>query len=434
MKTSPTQLELLQSDDIQIRHKLPTNTLSDQNRVQRWANFIAGYSIEFVEICLQKSDPLAGLVLDPFLGCGSTLVAAKNLGFRGIGYDRHPVFLTLAKAKLENYTVEDVKNVKKLLSSYNSSLMGSFYAENADKFLKKLFEADDLIHIYRALQSLDRCKDIRLKPLAITYFLKACEAACGSQTDGIYKAPTSRKKRIHFLESLSKVEDLLLEDIQSEWYQTHWIDRPQQNCINESSTNMERVADESIVSCITSPPYLNNFDYAEMTRMHLYLLGWANSWGDISKYVRNDLITNTTTALKGKKDLKFQNGCRNSLCDRLLPELDSLVSDLRKEKKSRAGKKDYDYLIYPYYSEITQVLLEIYRVLKKHGTVDWVVADSALYGVHIKTHLHTAEIMRSIGFKNIKIECMRKRGNRWILKKREGSKEGLGEYHISAYK
>ncbi len=106
MKLLPTQLNLFPSD-IQLKHKLPTNSLSHQYRVQRWANFIAGYSIEFVENCLQKLDSEQGLIVGPFLGCGSTLVAAKNLGFRGVGYDRHPVFLNLAKAKVENYTVKD---------------------------------------------------------------------------------------------------------------------------------------------------------------------------------------------------------------------------------------------------------------------------------------------------------------------------------------
>ncbi len=430
MKLISTQLDLFQSAE-SIKSKLPTNTLSHQHRVQRWANFIAGYSIEFVENCLQNIDPYQGLIVDPFLGCGSTLVAAKNLGFRGVGYDRHPVFLNLAKSKIENYTAEDIKTVKENIISVNPSLI---WSPDAEKFLKKLFENDDLLYISRASYSLNKYTDKRTKPLAIAYLLKVCEAACGSQTDGIYKAPTSRKTRIPFHEAVNKIEQLFLDDIQSEWYSTHWINQPKQICVNESSTRMDYLKNDSVISCITSPPYLNNFDYAEMTRMHLYILGWASSWRDISILVRNDLITNTTTALKGKKQQEFQNCYRNSICNSLLPELDSIVADLQEEKKTRPGKKEYNFLVYPYYMQITKVLLELYRVLKKNGTIDWVVADAALYGIHIKTHLHTAEIMRSIGFKNIKVDYMRKRGHRWILNKRDGAKEGLGEYHISARK
>ena len=102
--------------------------------------------------------------------------------------------------------------------------------------------------------------------------------------------------------------------------------------------------------------------------------------------------------------------------------------------RSRAGKKDYDYLVYPYYAEIQNVLTELYRTLKKGGEVHWVVADAALYGVHIKTHVHTAQLMRDIGFKDVVVNFVRKRGHRWILSKRDGAKEGLGEYHIIAKK
>jgi hypothetical protein len=62
------------------------------------------------------------------------------------------------------------------------------------------------------------------------------------------------------------------------------------------------------------------------------------------------------------------------------------------------------------------------------------VGDAALYGVHIETHEHTALMMREIGFQDVKINFLRKRGHRWILSKRDGSKEGLGEYYIEARK
>jgi DNA modification methylase len=427
---SSTQLNLLQSANQNIQ-RLPTNTLSHQHRVQRWANFIAGYSIEFVENCLQRLELNQGLIVDPFLGCGSTLVASKNLGFEGVGYDRHPVFFSLAKSKLANYTKSDIEIAKDKLLTIKESLK---WSTDADKFLRKLFESDDLVHISHAAHAVSECMNEKIRLLLIVYFLKACELSCGSQTDGIYKAPSSRKNKISFYDAVYKVENLFLEDIQSDWYRTHWIKQPQQVCINKSSINMEELENSSAIGCITSPPYLNNFDYAEMTRMELYLLGWAGSWRDISNLVRNDLITNTTTALKGKKQQKYQSDCRDFICTSLLQELDSIFIRLSKEKQERAGRKEYNFLVYPYYAEITKVLIELYRILKKGGTVDWVVADAALYGVHIKTHLHTAEIMRSIGFKNIKINYMRRRGHRWILNKRDGSKEGLGEYHLYAQK
>lgn len=429
MRIDEEQLSLF-NDATENKERLPTNTLSHQHRVQRWANFIAGYSVEFVEQCLETRDRRIDSVVDPFLGCGTTLVTAKNLGFKGYGFDRHPVYFTLAKAKLGYYAVQDLEIVKSKLLNHKG---GVEWSEDALKFLSKLFAEEDLLQINTASSGASSFQD-RLKPLAIALFLKSCEAACGSQTDGIYKAPTSTKKKVPFKTAVNAASAIFREDIESEWYRTHWMRQPDPVYYNTSSTSMRELEKESLGICITSPPYLNNFDYAEMTRMHLYLLGWAKSWGDISTSVRNKLITNTTTALKGKKNEYYQREQRALLPSHLLEELDEIVSNLAVERKSRAGKKEYDYLVYPYYSEIKKVLSELYRTLKRGGEVHWVVADAALYGVHIKTHLHTAEIMKTLGFENVTVEFIRRRGHRWILSKRDGAKEGLGEYHIKATK
>jgi hypothetical protein len=130
----------------------------------------------------------------------------------------------------------------------------------------------------------------------------------------------------------------------------------------------------------------------------------------------------------------YQVEARSQLPKELLPELGGIVEELSAQRKVRAGKKEYDFLVYPYYSEISNVLHRVYSALKPGGKIHWVVADAALYGVHIETQEHTAMIMKSIGFKDTKIHYMRKRGHRWVLSKRDGARKGLGEYHIEATK
>lgn len=45
----------------------------------------------------------------------------------------------------------------------------------------------------------------------------------------------------------------------------------------------------------TSPPYLNNYDYADRTRLETYFNGYASSLGDITEKVRSRLIISATT-------------------------------------------------------------------------------------------------------------------------------------------
>jgi len=44
--------------------------------------------------------PPGGIVLDPFAGSGSTLVAAKREGFQYIGIEREAEYVEIAKARV----------------------------------------------------------------------------------------------------------------------------------------------------------------------------------------------------------------------------------------------------------------------------------------------------------------------------------------------
>src|SRR5688572_24378795 len=83
------------------RDRLPTNTTTRQHPIHRWFNFIAGFSPEFVhECCDRAAIGTDAILLDPFAGCATAPVVACERGFRAIGYDPHPVFSRIARAKL----------------------------------------------------------------------------------------------------------------------------------------------------------------------------------------------------------------------------------------------------------------------------------------------------------------------------------------------
>ena len=410
---------------------LSTNLLSRNSRIQRWANFIAGFSIQFVESCVSTAaSSRCALLLDPFLGSGTSLVAARNLGIRGLGYDPHPLFASLARAKLSPYTVDSVDDIQNHLVSSQRTMQ---WSPQATRFISKMYSPYDMSLMSKAASAVSELSAPQ-RDLALSIFLDACELSCQSQTDGIYKAPETRKRSVSgFSDSLSIASAKVRDDVGSDWYRHHWSQQPDQQVFQSTSENMSAIADQTVDICATSPPYLNNFDYAEMTRLQLYLLGWASSWREITRTVRHKLITNTTTALNPKRKANdYQESHRGALPGPLREECDRLVHLLREERRTRPGKKEYDYLIYPYYAQILSVLRELFRVMRSNGTLHWIVSDAALYGVHVRTHLHTAVLLEYAGFTNVTVDLLRKRGHRWTLAKRDGAKDGLGEYHIRA--
>ena len=121
--------------------KLPTNSTANRHTIHRWFNFVAGFAPEFVAqhcpsitttyrakpgrgFTSPATEPLlsearvrilpaskaahqqpfdtnrrcntsgtGSLILDPFAGCGTTLVVARALGHRAIDFEPHPFFL-----------------------------------------------------------------------------------------------------------------------------------------------------------------------------------------------------------------------------------------------------------------------------------------------------------------------------------------------------
>jgi len=70
-----------------------------QSKSQKF-NHPAGFPIDLPKRCLQLHGVDSAVVLDPFLGAGTTLVAAEQLGMRGIGIEIDPHYVEIASERL----------------------------------------------------------------------------------------------------------------------------------------------------------------------------------------------------------------------------------------------------------------------------------------------------------------------------------------------
>jgi DNA modification methylase len=408
-------------------HRLPTNLTTYRHPVHRWFNFIAGFSPEFVTACFKK----AGLksddtVIDPFAGLCTVLVQANLEGLSSIGFETHPFFYDIATAKLyppnEVGVIDAIEACAANVEPYRGNLT-DLWSPDATAFLTKLIPEVELRLLLSALQRESQIEPMH-RPLFRLVISRVLELAAGSQTDGIYKAPTTKKKSKAYLEALSEVSQLVRDDLpvvrglagRGTLYPT-------------TSEQMVEIGRESCSLCITSPPYLNNFDFAEMTRMELYFWRYASSWSEITDRVRRRLIVNTTTA---PADLKRDARFASSLSAEFRSRIDPIVEALEAQRAVRAGKKEYDRLVYPYFSQLQATFRELARVLKPGSPFHLIIGDAALYGIHVRTHTLLAELMAANGFEVQNVERLRTRGERWILDKRTGAQEPLGEYEIYA--
>jgi DNA modification methylase len=68
-------------------------------------NHFAVYPPELIEVPIKAGCPKGGIVLDPFMGSGTTAMVARKLGRNFIGIDLNPEYIKMAKARLGQQTL-----------------------------------------------------------------------------------------------------------------------------------------------------------------------------------------------------------------------------------------------------------------------------------------------------------------------------------------
>ena len=132
----------------------------------------------------------------------------------------------------------------------------------------------------------------------------------------------------------------------------------------------------SVDLIVTSPPYANNaIDYMRAHKFSLVWFGWKIA--DLTK-IRRQYLGHEASSSTGYDDLPAQ-------CERTLTRLAD-----RDAKKAKALRR--------YFGEMSAVIVEMRRVLKKDRAAVIVVGTSNLRGIDVETHKGLAAIAESIGF------------------------------------
>ncbi len=87
---------------------LPTTLVNISSESKRIAdNHVAVYPVELVKYFIKGSSKEGDVILDPFMGTGTTALAAKELNRNYIGFELQPDYIKVAKKRIDDY----VKNI-----------------------------------------------------------------------------------------------------------------------------------------------------------------------------------------------------------------------------------------------------------------------------------------------------------------------------------
>ena len=392
--------------------------------IHRWFRFSAGFSAEWVrKLLLEEYENDRRRVLDPFAGSGTVLLEAEYCDFESIGVDSHPFISKVGQAKLlwrSDY--REFANAGLKVLEISSSIKVEL--EEPPKLIKKCFYKgyyERLKCIFEAIEMSDFDSQINsLLWLAAISIIRECSSAGTAQWQ--YVLPDKEKKNVSEPYLAFKEKVLLMASDMKE--RQKWNKGSLPNYIKGDARIMTGIKDNWADLVITSPPYANNYDYADAVRLELTVLGEIERWRDLHDVIRKHLLPSCTQHVTRVRDQTFEIA-NDPILLPIKDEFLEVINQLADEKEERKGRKDYHTMVASYFRDMAKVWKSLREKTSIGAKVCFVIGDSAPYGIYLPVDRWFGELALAYGFKSYKFEKTRDRNIKWKNRKhRVPLKEG----------
>ncbi|MBS3068407.1 hypothetical protein J4450_06890 [Candidatus Micrarchaeota archaeon] len=350
-----------------------TFELSKQMPIHNWFYYKEGFAPQVVEWAIKQgvigSWPVASgqmliansqkLLLDPFCGCGTSMLTAKGAGLNAIGFDISPIAVLASQVKCENYDKNEIEGIRKFLDI--SKLPEANFDWQFELFSPRaVFPRSNYNALLSLRQAIDTVENGKIRNLLLLTLVSIIPQVGIFIKDGGVLRIDKRKHAMPTKEAFRRKLKNMIYDLEK-----HAVvgEVPE---ISQGDARAMQVADNSIDIIVTSPPYLNNVDYTKVYGLELSLMFLDKS---ITKQIRGESVRSFITS--------------NVPPDSVPPEIGD------------AGIKVP--VIGNYFSDLEKTLIEIKRVLKTGSACYLIIGNSVVYGLQIFVDELLAEMAERLG-------------------------------------
>lgn len=373
----------------------------------RWYPYIEGYSPDFVKKIIREFLTKKCIIYDPFVGTGTTIFAADELGYRSYYSEVNPLLQFLVKVKIAalKFNIGERKLLANKLKNSANALIEFKCSENVvlnDNY-KNVFKSsiyfpeENYSCILRARTFIDALTPGLVKDL-LTVAILSSLIECSflkKQGDLRFRTPKELVKGVSsFKEVFINNINYIVEDLVSYPEMRVFYDH---ECISVNAKDIEKCQCEKIGCVITSPPYLNGTNYIRNTKLELWFLGLLKNESDL-RSLRDEILTS------GINDVKLTEKIDTSIENR---------SDLLKSTIQLLQDNAYDaripHMAISYFSEMFTVFKGLKDKLETEADIFIDIGDSIFNGIHIKTDKILIEILDTLGYKLVSLNVLRER-------------------------
>lgn len=361
----------------------PSWSFSDKTRkdtayaTHGYHRYPAKFIPQIVSRLAEKYTKQGDLIVDPFGGCGTTLVESKVMGRPSIAVDINPVAVLITKAKIT--AIDPVKIEKEFnvlqnrLETYSEKTKVKAPQHERIDYWFKPNEKRKLAFIFAEISKI---KDRDVQDFFFCGFsniLKNCSIwlqKSNKPTRDLEKIPSDPiKKFSRQIKMMLRGNTRLFELLSEKGY----LKVPSKVLCTDARTIPAKNNTVSLI--VTSPPYVTSYEYADL---HQLTALWLEYTKDLSDFRKRFI----GTSYHSKKDLTLNS---------------SIAEDIR-EKLLKIDKKTAEE-VSTYFSEMNQVFVEMKRMLKKGGKTCIVIGNTSLQGVKILNAEVFTEQLQNLGLK-----------------------------------
>lgn len=383
--------------------------------VHRWFRYSAGFSGAWAGDLISREAARRRLrVFDPFAGSGTTLLAAEHAGVESLGIDSHPFVARVAQAKLA-YRSPPAAYARQAARAFDGALECRGSLEPYAPLIRKCYSDAALDQLDRLRHSIEaRCNESeadRLVWLTLIAILRSTSRV--GTANWQYLLPNRRKARVlEPFAAFKKMTHVIHDDMRLYEH----LAGPRAKFLLDDARTCSEVPSDRFNLVVTSPPYPNNYDYADATRLELAFLDEVRTWGDLQGVVRRHLLRSCTQHVPNKA-VDLPRTLNHPKLAPIADELRAVCDELGEIRLTRGGKKTYHNMIACYFLDLAHVWTALRRVCSSPCKLCFVIGDSAPYGVYVPVVDWLSRLARAAGFGTCTFEKTRDRNTKWKNRK-----------------